>query len=129
MLTRIKITARAKTLEYAIRDVVANANAYANSGRKVFYLNIGDPVAFDFPTPAHITKALVEAVQKGENYYSPSEGLPELRQAVAEKEKAINGVNLSPEDIVITAGVSEGIRMVLATLVEEGDEILVPGPA
>jgi len=128
-LTRIKITARAKTLEYAIRDVVANANAYANSGRKVFYLNIGDPVAFDFPTPAHITKALVEAVQKGENYYSPSEGLPELRQAVAEKEKAINGVNLSPEDIVITAGVSEGIRMVLATLVEEGDEILVPGPA
>jgi len=125
----VKVTARAKTIEYAIRDVIVNAGPITKMGKKIFYLNIGDPVAFDFPTPPHIRQALIEAVQSGENNYSPSEGIPELRQAVTEKEKRVNGVNVPAENVLITSGVSEGIQMVIAALMEKGDEILVPGPA
>jgi len=125
----VKVAARAKAIEYAIRDVIVNAGPITKMGKKIFYLNIGDPVAFDFPTPPHIRQALIEAVQSGENYYSPSEGIPELRQAVAEKEKRVNNVSIPAENVLITSGVSEGIRMLMSALIEKGDEILIPGPA
>jgi alanine-synthesizing transaminase len=128
-VVKVKVTARANAIEYAIRDVVVNAGLLATMGKKIFHLNIGDPVAFDFPTPQHIKQALIEAVQKEKNYYSPSEGLPELRQAITEKEKRVNDVNITAENVLITSGVSEGIEMLTSVLVEEGDEILVPGPA
>ncbi|HEX7142600.1 MAG TPA: hypothetical protein VF222_08990 [Nitrososphaeraceae archaeon] len=57
------------------------------NGKNVIYLNIGDPVQYDFPTPDHIKNALIKAVQSDENFYTASEGLPELRQAIVEKEK------------------------------------------
>ena len=126
---KVKVTARAKAIEYAIRDVIVNAGRITRMGRRVFHLNIGDPVAFDFPTPNHIKQALIEAVQSGENNYSTSEGVPELRQAIVEKEKRINKVNIQSENVLVTSGVSEGIRMLISSLVEKGDEILVPGPA
>ena len=128
-MVKVKVTARANAIEYAIRDVVVNAGLLATMGKKIFHLNIGDPVAFDFPTPQHIKQALIEAVQKEKNYYSPSEGLPELRQAITEKEKRVNGVSITAENVLITSGVSEGIEMLISVLIEEGDEILVPGPA
>ncbi len=128
-MVKVKVTERSKAVEYAIRDIIVNAGLLATMGKKISYLNIGDPVAFDFPTPPHIRQALVEAVQAGESYYSPSEGIPELRQAIAEKEKRVNGVSITAENVLVTAGVSEGIRMVISTLIEKGDEILVPGPA
>ena len=126
---KVKVTARSKAIEYAIRDVIVNAGPIRKMGKKIFCLNIGDPVAFDFPTPTHIKQALIEAVQAGENNYSPSEGIPELRRAIAEKEKRVNNVDVPAENILITSGVSEGIRMLISSLLEEGDEILVPGPA
>jgi alanine-synthesizing transaminase len=128
-VVKVKVTARAKAIEYAIRDVIVNAGSITKMGKKIFYLNIGDPVAFDFPTPQHIRQALIEAVQSGENCYAPSEGVPELRQAVAEKEKRVNSVSIPAENVLITSGVSEGISMVISALIEKGDEILIPGPA
>ena len=128
-VVKIKVAARAKAIEYAIRDVIVNAGLLTKMGKKIYYLNIGDPVAFDFPTPQHIKQALIEAVQSGENGYAPSEGVPELRQAITEKEKRVNGVSIPAENVLITSGVSEGIRMVLSAIIERGDEILVPGPA
>lgn len=128
-MVKIKVAGRAKAIEYAIRDVIANAGQIRKKGKKIYYLNIGDPVAFDFPTPPHIQQAMVEAVQSGENCYSPSEGLLELREAIAEKEKRVNDLSVTAENVLITSGVSEGIRMVIAALIEKGDEILVPGPA
>jgi alanine-synthesizing transaminase len=125
----VKVAARAKAIEYAIRDVMTHAGLITKRGKKLFCLNIGDPVAFDFPTPPHIRQAMIEAVQAGENFYSPSEGVPELRQAIVEKEKRVNGVSIPAENVLITSGVSEGIRLVIAALIEKGDEILVPGPA
>jgi tyrosine/nicotianamine family aminotransferase len=128
-VVNVKVTSRAKAIEYAIRDVIVNAGPITKMGKKIFYLNIGDPVAFDFPTPSHIRQALIEAVQSGENNYSPSEGILELRQAITEKEKRVNGVNVPAENVLVTSGVSEGIQMVISALMEKGDEILVPGPA
>ncbi len=128
-MVKVKVAKRAKAIEYAIRDVIVNAGPITKTGKKIFYLNIGDPVAFDFPTPEHIKQALIEAVKSGNNFYSPSEGIPELRQAIAEKEKRVNNVDVPAENVLITAGVSEGIQMLIAALIENGDEILVPGPA
>jgi alanine-synthesizing transaminase len=127
-VVKVKVTARSKAIEYAIRDVIVNAGPITKTGKKMFYLNIGDPVAFDFPTPQHIKQALIEAVQSGNNNYSPSEGVPELRRAIVEKEKRVNDVSVSADNVLITSGVSEGIRMLLSSLIEKGDELLVPGP-
>lgn len=124
----VRVTERARMIEYAIRDVIVHAKQVAKTGRKIYYLNIGDPVAFDFDTPAHVKEALIKAVKEKANSYSPSEGLPELRQAISEKEKRLNGVDISADDVVVTSGISEGIQMVMAALVDAGDEILLPGP-
>jgi tyrosine/nicotianamine family aminotransferase len=128
LLNNVKVTERVRTIEYAIRDVIVHARQVAKTGKKIYYLNIGDPVAFDFDTPQHIKQALIKAVEEGANAYSPSEGLPELRQAITQKEKRVNGVDVSSEDVIVTSGISEGIQMVMAALIDAGDEILLPGP-
>jgi aspartate/methionine/tyrosine aminotransferase len=117
-----------KSIEYAIRDVIGHTEQLVKDGRKIYYLNIGDPPAFDFHTPPHIKQALCKAIEEDNNHYSPSEGIPELREAIAKKEKRVNGINISPDDILVTDGVSEGIQMILAALIGKGDEILFPGP-
>ena len=121
-------TERVRKIEYAIRDVVVYAREVARTGKKIYYLNIGDPNAFDFDTPPHIKQALIKAVDEGANAYGPSEGLPELREAISSKEKRVNNVELSSESIIITSGISEGIQMIMAAMVGSGDEILLPGP-
>jgi alanine-synthesizing transaminase len=128
-LTKIRVTERVNAIDYAPRALIAHANEIAESGKKVLYLNMGDPVAFDFATPDHVKQALIEAVEKGNNEYSPSEGLPELREAISRREKQMKGVDVSPGEVLVTNGVSEGIQMVMAALVDAGDEVLIPGPA
>jgi len=125
----LNITERVQNLEYAIRDVVGHARELEKKGKDVIYLNIGDPLLFDFETPENIKAALIQAVKEGFNRYSPSEGILELREAICEKEKKIGGIDILPENVVISVGVSEGIQMVLGALVDNGSEILVPGPA
>jgi len=127
-LKNIKITQRVSSIEYAIRDVIVHARQLAKTGKKICFLNIGDPVAFDFDTPPHIKVALAKAVEEGANSYAPSEGLPELRQAIGQKEKRVNKIDIAPENVIITSGISEGIQMVMAALIDVGDEILLPGP-
>jgi len=124
-----RVTKRVQTVEYAIRDVIERAKGLEKKGKEIIYLNIGDPVKFDFATPEHIQQALIDAVKEGFNWYSPSEGLPDLREAICEKEKRVNRIDISPENVIVSAGVSEGIQMIMAALVEKGEQILVPGPA
>jgi alanine-synthesizing transaminase len=125
---RIKVTARARTIEYAIRDIIAHTEHLLQEGKKLYCLNIGDPGAFDFPTPSHVKQALCRAVEEDESYYSPSEGIPELREAIVRKERRVNSVIITPDNVLVTDGISEGIEMTLAALVDPGDEILFPGP-
>lgn len=123
----MKVSNRIKEVEYAIRDITLYAKEVEKKGKRIVYLNIGDPVLYDFKTPMHIKQALVDAALGDQNNYAESEGVRELREAIAEKESR-KGTPSGPEDVVVTNGVSEGLDMVMASLVEPGDEILVPGP-
>ncbi len=114
-------------VEYAIRDVAIAAKKVEQQGRKVDYLNIGDPVKYGFQPPDNVKEALIKAVRNNENYYSPSEGIPELRAAIAEKEHS-KGLAVDGDDILVTNGISEGLDMVISSIVEDGDEVLLPGP-
>jgi alanine-synthesizing transaminase len=114
-------------VEYAIRDITLHARQYEKSGRKIIYLNIGDPVKYDFPTPDHIKKALIDAILNNFNYYADSEGILELREAIVEKE-SLKGLSITVEDVLVTNGISEGLDMVAASIVEPNSEVLMPGP-
>ncbi len=123
----MKVSRRVKDIEYAIRDIIVYAKELERKGKEIIYLNIGDPVKYDFKTPKHIKDALTNAILNDENNYAPSEGVEELRSVIAEKEKK-KGLTVNPEDVLVTNGVSEGVDMVMASILEQGDEILVPGP-
>jgi aspartate/methionine/tyrosine aminotransferase len=123
----LKVSKKVAGVEYAIRDVVSAAKKLENQGRKIEYLNIGDPVQYGFQPPENVKNAFIKAIQSGENYYAPSEGLPELKEAIARKEHN-KGLSVSGEDILVTNGISEGLDMVISSIVEEGDEVLLPGP-
>ena len=126
-LDTLKVSKKVAGVEYAIRDIVLAARKVQQKGMQVDYLNIGDPVQFGFQPPDNVKQALINAINKGENYYSSSEGLLELRQEIAKKENA-KGLSISSEEILVTNGVSEGLDMVISSIVEEGDEVLLPGP-
>jgi len=114
-------------VEYAIRDIALVARKLEKEGQRITYLNIGDPVQYGFQPPENVKDAFINAVKTGQNYYAASEGLPELRNAIAQKEKA-KGLTVSEDDIIVTNGVSEGLEMLMASIVEAGDEVLIPGP-
>jgi aspartate/methionine/tyrosine aminotransferase len=116
-------------IDYAIREVTVPARELEKSGVKVVKLNIGDPNKWDFETPPHVRQALCRAVETCDNGYTAEEGIPELRKALAEKERRKNQIDVDAEDIYITNGVSESILDILAASIEPGEEVLVPGPS
>ena len=124
---QLKVSDRTQGVEYAIRDIISYASEYEKSGKEIIYLNIGDPLKYDFKTPEHIKLALIEAVKNNENYYTKSEGLPELCKAIVEKESQ-KGLSIIEEDVLVTNGVSEGLEMTLASVVDPNTEVLMPGP-
>ena len=123
----MKVSDRICGVEYAIRDIISYARKYESTGKQIIYLNIGDPVKYDFKTPEHIKLALIDAVKDNKNYYAESEGLPELRKAIVEKESQ-KGLSVTEEDVLVTNGVSEGLDMTMASIIDPNSEVLMPGP-
>ena len=123
----VPVASRVNRFSYAIRNIVAEAKAVEARGTSVRYLNIGDPVAFGFSTPAHLVEAASRAMRDGHNGYLASAGILEAREAVATDYTA-RGVPTSADRVLITAGTSEGIELTLSALVDPGDEVLVPSP-
>ena len=123
----IPVASRIKGFVYAIRNIVAEARKVEAAGRKVRYLNIGDPITFGFRTPPHMIAAVERAMRDGHNGYAPSVGIPSAREAVA-GECARRGMRVDPDRVVITSGTSEGIELALTALAEAGDEVLIPVP-
>ena len=123
----MKVSRKVAGVEYAIRDIVLAAREVEKGGTKVDYLNIGDPVQFGFRPPPNVIDAYIGAISGGNNFYAPSEGLPQLREEIAKKESR-KGLRTGPENIIVTNGLSEALDMVTASIVEEGDEVLLPGP-
>lgn len=127
---KLNITPGAANLKYAIRDIVVAAKKYEKtSGEKPLYLNIGDPIKYDWKTPQYMVDAICKAAEDGWNGYSPSAGEEQLRVAAAEKEKRVNKIDVDPNRLIVTAGVSEAIQFLTGSLINPGSELLVPGPS
>lgn len=88
------------------------------------HLEVGEP---DFDTPEHIKRAAAEALERGQTKYTPSQGMPELRDAIAEDLKA-RGIDASPERIVVTPGAKHALFCALLSALDPGDEVIVPSP-
>ncbi|MGB0780896.1 MAG: aminotransferase class I/II-fold pyridoxal phosphate-dependent enzyme [Candidatus Poseidoniaceae archaeon] len=124
----ISATKRALNIEYAIRDVVVPATELEAQGHTIIKLNIGDPIAYPgLPTPSHMVEAFSQALADGRNGYSPSYGLPELREAIANDERD-KGWLASADDVYVCHGVTEALQVLFQATLEEGNQVLAPGP-
>lgn len=105
--------------------ISAKAKAMKAGGEYVVNFGVGEP---DFPTPAHIVEAGIEALRAGKTKYTPSSGLPELRKAICEKFARDNGLAYEPSQIIVSNGAKHSIFNVCYALVDEGDEVIIPAP-
>ena len=127
-MAEIPSSKRASSIEYAIRDVVVPATELESQGHSIIKLNIGDPIAYPgLPTPLHMVEAFSNALSEGRNGYSPSYGLPELRTAIAQDESR-KGWSAQPDDVYVCHGVTEALQIVFQATLEEGHQVLAPGP-
>ncbi len=112
--------------ESATLKVDAKAKALQAEGRPVISFAAGEP---DFPTPANIVEAAAVAVRDPRNHkYTPAAGLPDLRAAIAEKTLRDSGLEVSPSQVIVTNGGKQAVYQSFATVINEGDEVLMPAP-
>ena len=126
-VARRRISARIGGIaESATLAVDAKAKALKAQGRPVIGFGAGEP---DFPTPEHVVQAAIEACARPANHrYTPAAGLPELRAAVAAKTARDSGLQVAPEQVLITNGGKQAVYQAFATLLDPGDEVLLPTP-
>lgn len=106
-------------------EVLARARALERQGKEIVHLEIGEP---DFETPAHIREAAKDALDRGYTHYTPSAGLPELREAIAKHIGRARGYPVSPDEVVVTPGAKPIMFFVITALVDRGDEVIYPNP-
>jgi aspartate/methionine/tyrosine aminotransferase len=106
-------------------EVQTAARAREAAGQTVVHMEIGEP---DFPTPAPVLAAARHALEDGGIYYTSALGLPELRQAIAGHYASHYGVTVAPERVIVTAGSSAALLLVMALIVDRDDRILVSDP-
>ncbi|HTV11812.1 MAG TPA: pyridoxal phosphate-dependent aminotransferase [Acidimicrobiales bacterium] len=125
--TKRRISARiASVSESATLAIDAKAKALRAAGEDVIGFGAGEP---DFPTPAHIVQAAIAACSDPRNHkYTPASGLPELREAIAAKTVRDTGYRVSSSQVLVTNGGKQAIEEAFATLLDPGDEVLVPAP-
>jgi aspartate aminotransferase len=125
--TRSRISRRVAAIaESATLAIDAKAKALKAAGEDVIAFGAGEP---DFPTPSHIVEAAAVACRQPRFHrYTPSAGLPELREAVAAKTARDSGYQVEPAEVLITNGGKQAIYEAFATLLDPGDEVLVPAP-
>lgn len=121
-----KISQRAASLTPSLTLAIdAKAKAMKAQGIDVVGFGAGEP---DFDTPKHITEAAIKALNEGFTKYTPSSGMPELRQAVADKFKRENNLNYKPSQIIISCGGKHSCCNVISAICEKGDEVIIPAP-
>ena len=112
--------------ESATLKVDARAKALQAEGRPVISYAAGEP---NFPTPDAVVEAAVAAARDPRNHrYTPAAGLPELREAVAEKTLRSSGTTVQPSQVIVTNGGKQAVYQAFAALLDEGDEVLLPAP-
>jgi len=106
-------------------EVLAKAKALEKQGKSIVHLEIGEP---DFDTPRNIKDAAIKALNAGYTHYTPSAGMPELRQAVADYISRTRKLDVKPEEVVITPGAKPIMFFSILALVNPGEEVLYPNP-
>jgi len=123
-MKELALAGRVAKIKYEIRDIVSAAKKVQQSGKKIHWFNIGDPVKFGFSPPSHVTQAIRAALDDPKYAaYCASEGDFELVEAVAKME------GVGTDSVFITNGLSEGIDFLFQALVNAGDNIMLPVPS
>lgn len=117
-----KITCVSPSLTLAIS---AKAKAMKAAGEDVISFSVGEP---DFSTPEHVAMAAKRAIDEGKTKYTPSSGLPALKEEICRKLREENGLEYSADQIVVSNGAKHSVYNVCFALVEEGDEVIIPAP-
>ncbi|WP_461209080.1 pyridoxal phosphate-dependent aminotransferase [Desulfocurvus sp. DL9XJH121] len=110
---------------FQVMEVLETANRMEREGVHVIHLEVGEP---DFDTPPAVLEAAERAMRDGKTHYTHSLGVLELREAIAENYHTCYGVDVSPDQILVTQGTSPGMMMVFAALLEAGDEVIISDP-
>src|SRR5881296_1599249 len=120
------ISRRAASLSPSLTLAIdAKAKQMKAEGQDVVGFGAGEP---DFDTPQHIKDAAAKALAEGFTKYTPSSGIPELRQAIADKFKRENGLSYKPSQIIVSDGGKHSCYNVMMATCQEGDEVLIPSP-
>ena len=106
-------------------DISGIRRMFESAGSDVINLGLGQP---DFDTPEHIKKAAIQAINEGFTKYTMNLGIPELREALCKKFERENHFSVEPDEIIVTSGASEALHLALQSLIDEGDEVLIPDP-
>jgi aspartate aminotransferase len=106
-------------------DVLVKARALEAAGRSVVHLEIGEP---DFPTPPHIVEAAKQALDQGWTRYGPTQGLPELREAIAAEISRTRNISVSARNVCVVPGAKPILFFSMLALIEPGDEVVYPDP-
>jgi aspartate/methionine/tyrosine aminotransferase len=120
------ITKRAKEIRpFIVMDVLERAQELESQGEHIIHLEVGEP---DFDTPACVRAAGERAIREGKTHYTHSLGLLELRQAICENYLKRYGVEITPEQIIVTSGTSPAMLLIFGALLEAGDEVIISDP-
>jgi len=106
-------------------DVLVRARALEKQGRSVIHLELGEP---DFPTPAHVVEAGKRALDEGWTKYGPTQGLPELREAIAGYISRTRGIKVNGDSVCVVPGGKPIMYFIMIALLEPGDEVMYPDP-
>src|SRR5512145_2627077 len=110
---------------FHVMALLARAKALEAEGRTIIHMEVGEP---DFPSPRPVCEAGIRALERGDLFYTPALGLPELRAAIARYYGTHYGVDVAPERIAVTSGSSAALLLALGVLMNPGGEVLVTDP-
>ena len=110
---------------FHVMDILAQAKELGRQGKTIYHMEVGEP---DFPTAECIVNAGIEALKQFKTHYTPALGLPELREAIAEYYERKFSVTIIPRRIVVTPGASGALQLAIASLLDAGDNVLLPDP-
>jgi len=106
-------------------EVLAKARKLEAEGKSIIHLEIGEP---DFPTPENICEAAISSIKAGDTHYTPSAGIPEVRAAISKYINKTRGIDVHPDEVVMTPGAKPIMFFAILALVNEGDEVIYPNP-
>ncbi len=110
---------------FIVMDVLERANAFERAGQDIIHLEIGEP---DFDTPQCIMEAGIKAIREAKTHYTHSQGIPELREAICSHYMDKYGVQINPDQVIVSSGTSPAMLLIFSALLETGEEIIVSNP-